>query len=84
MALQKKINSAAFNQSTGEFVVNVSLFSTSSGSPVIIPDFAEISLAIPGTPSLAQIKSYVDTWAGKVEAFQEAKADASFTAAWGN
>ena len=82
MALQKKINSAAFNQSTGEFVVNVSLFDTSSGAPEVIPDFAEISLAIPGTPTLVQIKSHVDTWAGKVEAFQSAKAAESFSDLW--
>ena len=84
MALQKKINGGDYNQSTGEFVVSVSLFDTSSGSPVIMPDFAEVSVAIPGTPNLAQIKGHVDVWAAKVEAFQAAKADASFTTAWGD
>lgn len=84
MSLQKKINSAAYNQSTNEFVVSVSLFDTSGGSPEVIPDFAEVSLAIPGTPTLAQIRSHVDVWAAKVEAFQSAKADADFLSAWGS
>lgn len=84
MAFQKKINSAAYDQNSGEFVVNVTLFDTSNGSPEVVPDFAEVSLAIPGTPSLAQIRSHVDTWASKVESFQAAKADASFTTAWGS
>ena len=82
MALQKKINSGDYNQTTGEFVVNVSLFDTSNGTPEVIPNFAEVSLAIPGTPTLAQIKSHVDTWAGKVEAFQAAKAAESFADPW--
>lgn len=79
---QKKIISGAFNQGTGQFVVSVSLSDTSSGTPEVIPDFAEVPLAITGSPTLDNIKSQVDVWAAKVEAFQAAKADPTFGTAW--
>lgn len=82
MAFQKKIISGAFNQGTGQFVVSVSLSDTSSGAPQVIPDFAEVPLAITGTPNLTTIKGQVDIWAAKVEAFQAAKADGSFEIPW--